>query len=50
MNFSEEGIMKFEVMVDLAKEECLWKGAKYKFSVFVSANYPHEPPKCQCET
>jgi hypothetical protein len=26
-------IMKFELYVDLTKEECLWKGAKYKFTV-----------------
>lgn len=42
--------MKFELFVDLTKEECLWKGAKYKFTVTVAANYPHEPPKCHCET
>ena len=48
--FPSENIMKFEVLVDLAKEECCWKGAKYKFTVAVSPNYPHEPPKCKCET
>jgi ubiquitin-conjugating enzyme E2 M len=46
----DTNIMFFEVMVDLTKEECLWKGAKYKFTVTVSPNYPHEPPKCHCET
>ena len=25
----ESNIMKFEVFVDLTREECLWKGAKY---------------------
>jgi len=29
----DSNIMFFEVMVDLTKEECLWKGAKYKFTV-----------------
>jgi len=46
----ENNIMKFEVYVDLSKEECMWKGAKYKFTVTVSRNYPHEAPKCHCET
>lgn len=51
VNFPDENnIMKFEVFVDLTKEECLWKGAKYKFTVTVSPNYPHEPPKCHCDT
>ena len=43
-------IMFFEVYVDLTKEECNWKGAHYKFTVAVSPNYPHEAPKCHCET
>lgn len=42
--------MKFEVMVDLTKEECLWRGARYRFTVNVSSSYPHEAPKCHCET
>jgi ubiquitin-conjugating enzyme E2 M len=42
--------MNFELFVDLFKEECLWKGAKYKFTVVVTPNYPHEAPKCHCET
>ena len=51
VNFPDEAnIMKFEVFVDLTKEECLWKGGKYKFTVAVSPNYPHEAPKCHCET
>lgn len=51
INFPEQGnIMKFELFVDLTKEECLWKGAKYKFTITVPANYPHEPPKCHCDT
>jgi len=51
MKFPDEtNIMKFEVMVDLSKEDCNWKGAKYKFSVTVPHNYPYEPPKCHCDT
>lgn len=43
-------IMQFRVNIDLTKEECLWKGAKYQFTVNVSRNYPHEAPKCHCDT
>ena len=51
VNFPDEAnIMKFEVFVDLTNEECLWKGGKYKFTVVVAPNYPHEAPKCHCET
>ena len=46
----ETNIMKFEVKVDLTREDCLWKGANYKFTVNVPHNYPHEPPKCHCDT
>lgn len=46
----ENNIMTFEVMVDLTKEQCLWKGAKYKFTVTVPPTYPHNPPKCHCDT
>lgn len=51
VNFpNENDIMNFEVYIDLKTEECLWKGAQYKFTVAVPPNYPHEPPKCHCET
>jgi ubiquitin-conjugating enzyme E2 M len=51
INFPDSNnIMKFELFVDLTKEECLWKGAKYKFTITVLPNYPHDPPKCHCET
>ena len=46
----ENNIMKFEVYVNLAREECMWKGAQYKFTVTVPPNYPHDPPKCHCDT
>ena len=42
--------MSFHVVIDLSKEDCIWKGGKYKFSVEVSPNYPHDAPKCKCET
>jgi ubiquitin-conjugating enzyme E2 M len=42
--------MKFNLKVDLTKEECLWKGATYHFTVTVPNNYPHDPPKVHCDT
>ena len=48
--FDATNIMKFEVFVDLTKEPCYWKGGKYKFTVTVPPNYPHDPPKCHCDT
>ncbi len=42
--------MSFHVIVDLSREDCIWKGGKYKFSIEVSSNYPHDAPKCKCET
>ena len=48
-NFTDN-IMKFEICVDLKNEECLWKGGKYRFTITVSSNYPHEAPKCHCDT
>ena len=51
INFPEEGkLMKFEVAIDLSKEDCHWKGGKYKFTVTVPYNYPHEAPKVHCDT
>lgn len=43
-------IMKFEVSVDLTKEDCIWKGGKYVFTVNIPHTYPHEAPKCLCQT
>ena len=43
-------IMKFEVSVDLTKEDCIWKGGKYTFTVNIPHTYPHEAPKCLCQT
>lgn len=51
INFPDpNNIMKFELFVDLTKEDCLWKGGKYKFTITVPPNYPHDAPKCHCET
>jgi ubiquitin-conjugating enzyme E2 M len=47
---NESSRMKFDVVFDLTKEECLWKGGKYKFNFEVPYNYPIEPPKAHCET
>ena len=40
----------FELYYDLTKEDCLWKGGKYKFTVTVDNDYPHKPPKVHCDT
>ena len=47
----EKNIMTLEVYVDLTKEDgSYWKGGKYKFTVVVPPTYPHDPPKCHCDT
>ena len=49
--FPEDGsIMEFKVVVDLTKEESIWRGGKYVFAIEISPNYPHDAPKCKCET
>lgn len=50
INLDEENIMKFSVTVDLKKEETLWKGGKYTFSIEIPKTYPHKPPKVRCDT
>ena len=42
--------MKFNVTVNLQKEECMWRGGTYHFTVDIPFNYPHEAPKCHCNT
>ena len=42
--------MKFEITVDLTQTICLWKGGKYKFTFNVLRTYPHDAPKCHCDT
>ena len=51
VNFPPDGsIMKFTLIVDLTGVECIWKGGRYQFTINVSPNYPHEAPKCLCDT
>ena len=35
-----DDIMSFRVVVDLSREECIWKGGKYEFQIEISPNYP----------
>ena len=50
VNFPDPNtIMQFEVTIDLSKEECLWKGATYTFTITIGHNYPHEAPKAHCK-
>ena len=46
----EADIMNFNVTVDLKKEEWLWKGGKYLFSINIPKTYPHKPPKVHWDT
>ena len=46
----DNDICNFKVLVDLTKEDCLWKGGKYLFSLNIPKSYPHKPPKVKCET
>ena len=36
--------------MNLTIEACYWKGGKYKFTVTVSPNSPHNEPKCHYDT
>ena len=47
---NKEDILHFKLSVDLTREECLWKGGKYEFTIEVSPNYPYDAPKCKCDT
>ena len=46
---NKEDITKFDVKVK-PEEGSYWFGAKYHFSVSVPTDYPHEPPKIECNT
>ena len=48
--FDGQSIMEFKCMVDLSNEESIWRGGKYVFSLEILPNYPHDAPKCKCET
>ena len=51
VDFGTDGnIMSFHMTVDLTREDSIWKGGRYKFSIVVPATYPHDPPKCMCVT
>ena len=39
-----------KVIIDLTKEETIWRGGKYEFALEISANYPNESPKVKCIT
>ena len=34
----------------MTKEDCTWKGGKYKFTFTIPAEYPIKPPKAHCDT
>ena len=36
--------------VIISPDSGLWSGARYNFSLTIPALYPHEPPKCHCDT
>ncbi|TNV75776.1 hypothetical protein FGO68_gene1223 [Halteria grandinella] len=42
--------MLYHVDVDLSKEDCYWRGGKYRFTITIPHSYPHEAPKCHCDT
>ena len=42
--------MEFKVLIDLTKEESIWRGGKYEFQLEISPNYPHDAPRCKCLT
>ena len=42
--------MNFNLVVDLTREQCIWQGGKYEFSIEVQPTYPHDAPKCLCLT
>ena len=51
LNFPDETTqMKFDVKINLTKEDCMWKGGVYHFTLTSPYNYPHEAPKAHCNT
>ena len=51
MTFPTKGkIMIFNIQVIPDDEDCLWKGAKYDFTITVPGTYPHDAPKAHCNT
>ena len=50
LTFTTPGdLRKFEAVYTI-KDECLWKGGVYKFTVEFTPNYPMEAPKVHLET
>ena len=45
-----KNILEFKVQIDLTKEDCLWKGGIYDFTVTIPKTYPHSAPKAHCDT
>ena len=45
-----ENLKEMKIIIDLTKEETIWRGAKYEFALELSANYPNEAPKTKCIT
>ena len=41
---------EMKVVVDLTKEESIWRGGRYEFDIAVSPNYPIDAPKVKCLT
>mmetsp|Transcript_18465 Transcript_18465/g.16085 ORF Transcript_18465/g.16085 Transcript_18465/m.16085 type:complete len:183 (+) Transcript_18465:310-858(+) len=46
---NKDDITRFDVKVK-PEEGSFWFGAHYDFSVTVPTDYPHEPPKIECNT
>ena len=42
--------MVLSLRINLKQVDCLWKGGVYDFTINVSTTYPHEAPKCHCNT
>ena len=43
-------LLKLHAEIVIDNPESLWYGARYNFSINVPASYPHEAPKCHCDT
>ena len=45
-----KNILEFKVNIDLRKEDCLWKGGIYDFTITIPKAYPYSAPKAHCDT
>ena len=52
LSFPEEkNIMIMKLNVNLKKEaSSIWQGGSYDFTISVAPSYPHDAPKCHCNT